>query len=181
MRHQGSYRKFSRTPAHRRAMFRNLATSLVEHERFETTIQKAKELRRVVEKLVTMAFVDNVANRRLALGYLTTKDSVHKLFADIAPRFKDRKGGYTRVIRTRIRAGDAAEMGMIEFLSEVGASAAKKTGSTSKKASGASKTAKAVAAEGDESATKSSEKAAKAPKTATPKSAASKTPKKASA
>jgi large subunit ribosomal protein L17 len=166
MRHQGSYRKFSRTPAHRRAMFRNLATSLVEHERFETTIQKAKELRRVVEKLVTMALVDNVANRRLALGYLTTKESVHKLFSEIAPRFKDRKGGYTRVIRTRVRAGDAAEMGMIEFLKAEGAAATKSASSKSgaaKKASSKSAVAKNDSAK--EEKAKSSEKV-KAPRAA---------------
>ena len=115
MRHQGAFRKFSRSPAHRRAMFRNLATSLVERERFETTIQKAKDLRRVVEKLVSLASTDTLANRRQAHGFLMTKDSVHKLFTDIGPRFKGRAGGFTRVIRTRIRACGAAEMGLIEF------------------------------------------------------------------
>lgn len=118
MRHQKAGRKFGRTPAHRKAMFRNLATSLFEHDRIETTLAKAKDLRRVSEKLITLAGEDTVHHRRQAYGYLTKKSVVHKLFAEIGPRFKERPGGYTRVIRTRRRAGDTAEMAMIELVPE---------------------------------------------------------------
>jgi large subunit ribosomal protein L17 len=123
-------------------MFRNLATSLIEHERFETTVQKAKDLRRVVEKLVTLAATDNLHNRRLAHSYLTNKNSVHKLFAEVGPRFKGRAGGFTRVIRTRVRVGDAAEMAMIEFVDrgEGGFSKGKKN-STEKAAKGSKEVA----------------------------------------
>jgi large subunit ribosomal protein L17 len=150
-------------------MFRNLATSLIEHERFETTIQKAKELRRVVEKLVTLALVDTVSNRRLALGYLTTKDSVHKLFSEIAPRFKNRSGGYTRVIRTRVRAGDAAEMGMIEFLKAEGAAATK---SATSKGGAKKSSAKSAAKEAPSKEGEAKEVKAKAPRAAKKKASA---------
>lgn len=90
MRHQKSLRKFGRTPAHRRAMFRNLATSLLEHERCETTVEKAKDLRRVVEKLITLAGEDTLHRRRRAYSYLQRKDVVHKLFAEIGPRYRER-------------------------------------------------------------------------------------------
>lgn len=116
MRHAKSFRKFSRTAAHRRAMFRNMTTSMIEHERLETTVEKAKDLRGVVEKLVTLAGEDTLPHRRRAYGYLKNKAVVHKLFADIGPRFRSRPGGYTRVIRTRRRAGDAAELAIIEFV-----------------------------------------------------------------
>ncbi len=127
MRHKKAFRKFSRTPAHRRAMFRNLATSLVLHDRIETTLPKAKELKRVVDKLVTLGKVDNLHNRRKAMAYLmpvnrTAKDNkekwtaVHKLFTDIALRYTERNGGYTRVIRTRVRPGDKAQMAFIGFV-----------------------------------------------------------------
>jgi large subunit ribosomal protein L17 len=118
-------------------MFRNLASSLIQHERFETTLPKAKDLRRVVEKLITLAATDSLANRRLALSYLQTKDSVHKLFADIGPRFKGRRGGFTRVVRTRTRVGDAAEMAVIEFVERGGSSSSKITKGKAKSRSGA--------------------------------------------
>ena len=116
MRHQNSLRKFNRTAAHRKSLFRNMATSLILHERFETTVEKAKDLRRVAEKLVTIGKVDTLAARRQAFSYVMDKAAVHKLFADIAPRFKSRNGGYTRVLRTRVRHGDTAEMAVVEFL-----------------------------------------------------------------
>ncbi len=116
MRHQKNFRKFSRTPAHRRAMFRNLATSLFLHEKLETTVQKAKDLRPIAEKLITIAGEDSLHHRRRAYGYLQSKAVVHKLFAEIGPRFKARPGGYTRIIRTRRRNGDAAEMAIIELV-----------------------------------------------------------------
>lgn len=118
MRHGKAHRKFNRTPSHRRAMFRNMATSLFEHERLETTIQKAKDLRPVAEKLITLAGEDNLHRRRQAYSYLQNKATVHKLFAEIGPRFKERPGGYTRVVRSRFRAGDAAELAIIELVSD---------------------------------------------------------------
>jgi large subunit ribosomal protein L17 len=133
MRHAKTYRKFSRTPSHRRAMFRNMATSLFLHERLETTVEKAKDLRSVAEKLITLAGTDTLHARRLAYGYVQDKSAVRKLFDVIGPRFKDRTGGYTRVVRTRVRPGDAAELAVIELVSEEFSPKAKKAGS--KKAS----------------------------------------------
>lgn len=118
MRHNKAYRKFGRTPAHRRAMFRNMATSLFQHEKIETTLHKAKDLRSVAEKLITTAKEDNLHNRRKAYGYLQSKAVVHKLFAELGPRYKDRPGGYTRVVRTRRRNGDAAELAVIQLVQE---------------------------------------------------------------
>lgn len=135
MRHQKSLRKFGRTPAHRRAMFRNLATSLLEHERCETTVEKAKDLRRVVEKLITLAGEDTLHRRRRAYSYLQRKDVVHKLFAEIGPRYRERPGGYTRVVRTRYRAGDSAEMAIIEL---VGDSASAKAATVTESSAAAS-------------------------------------------
>jgi large subunit ribosomal protein L17 len=116
MRHGHGLRKYGRTSAHRRAMFRNLATSLLKAEKCETTVEKAKGLRPVVEKLITLGKNDTLPARRKAYGYLKDKGIVHKLFADIGPRFVARKGGYTRIVRSRVRHGDAAEMAYIELL-----------------------------------------------------------------
>ena len=116
MRHKVAHRKFDRSPAHRRAMFRNMATSFLKEERIETTVEKAKDLRGVVERLITLGKKDDLHARRKAYGYLFNKAVVHKLFTDLGPRFKDRPGGYTRVIRTRRRAGDTAEMAYIELV-----------------------------------------------------------------
>ncbi len=116
MRHRNSGRKFSRTPAHRRAMFRNLATALLKHEQIETTLEKAKDLRGVVEKIITMAKVDSLYNRKKAFSYIEEKEVVRKLFSEIAPKYKERAGGYTRVIKASTRAGDAAEMAFIQLV-----------------------------------------------------------------
>ncbi len=116
MRHSVSHRKFSRTSGHRRALLRNLATSLILKESFETTVAKAKDLRGVVERLITLAKNDTLANRRRADSYLQSKDAVKKLFAEIAPRFKARAGGYTRVLKTVTRHGDAAPLAVIALL-----------------------------------------------------------------
>jgi large subunit ribosomal protein L17 len=102
--------------SHRKALLRNLATSFFKHERFETTVPKAKELRPVVERLVTIAKNDTLAGRRQAYSYLLDKAVVHKLFAEIGPRNTARNGGYTRIVRTRVRPGDAAEMAIIELV-----------------------------------------------------------------
>jgi large subunit ribosomal protein L17 len=126
MRHGIGYRKFQKSTAHTRALLRNLATSLILHERIETTLEKAKELRPVVEKLITSARTDTVTSRRNAYGYLMDKKVVHKLFTDVAPRFKTRPGGYTRVVRTRSRAGDAADMACIALIGTEESAAATK-------------------------------------------------------
>lgn len=113
MRHLKAGRKLNRTSAHRKAMFRNMATSMVKHETIRTTVPKAKELRRVVEPLITLAKEDSVANRRLAFDRLRDKEAVGKLFSDIGPRFKDRPGGYLRILKTGPRPGDAAPMAIV--------------------------------------------------------------------
>jgi large subunit ribosomal protein L17 len=151
-------------------MFRNLASSLIQHERFETTLPKAKDLRRVVEKLITLAATDSLANRRLALSYLQTKDSVHKLFAEIGPRFKGRRGGFTRVVRTRTRVGDAAEMAVIEFVEKAGAPAPKSAKAKGKSGAGAKSSAATPSTEaasaGDAGAVKAAPAKASSKKTA---------------
>lgn len=147
MRHQKAFRKFGRTPAHRRALFRNLATSLFKHEKLETTVHKAKDLRSVAEKLITLAGKDNLANRRRAYSYLLDKGVVHKLFTEIGPRYEKRPGGYTRVIRTRRRPGDAAELAVIELVEEKLAKKRKTSKKTTRKAEAQKSETKAVAAE----------------------------------
>jgi large subunit ribosomal protein L17 len=113
MRHKKSGRKLGRTSSHRKAMFRNMAASMLKHETIRTTLPKAKELRRVVEPLITLAKEDSVANRRLAFNRLRDKEVVGKLFTDLGPRFKDRPGGYLRILKTGPRPGDAAPMAIV--------------------------------------------------------------------
>ena len=117
MRHRKSGRRLGRNSSHRKAMFRNMAASMLKHETIRTTLPKAKELRRVVEPLITLAKEDSVANRRLAFDRLRDKEVVGKLFADLGPRFKDRPGGYLRILKTGARPGDAAPRAMV-MLSE---------------------------------------------------------------
>jgi large subunit ribosomal protein L17 len=116
MRHLKQGRKLGRTSAHRRALLRNLATALLEHERIITTEPKAKELRRVADKLVTLGKRGDLHARRQALQVVHSNDVVRKLFNDIAPRFAERKGGYTRVLHLGYRPGDAAAMAVIELV-----------------------------------------------------------------
>ncbi|MBE0485599.1 50S ribosomal protein L17 [Marinobacter sp.] len=116
MRHRKSGRKFNRTSAHRKAMFRNMAASLVEHELIKTTLPKAKELRRVAEPLITLAKNDSVANRRLAFARLRNDAVVAKLFNEIGPRYSERPGGYLRVLKCGFRAGDNAPMAFVELV-----------------------------------------------------------------
>lgn len=116
MRHRKSGRRLGRNSSHRKAMFRNMATSLVQHEMIKTTLPKAKELRRVVEPLITLAKEDGVANRRLAFDRLRDKAAVGKLFSDLGPRFKDRPGGYLRILKTGPRPGDAAPMAIVQLV-----------------------------------------------------------------
>ncbi len=116
MRHRKSGRRLGRNSSHRKAMFRNMATSLLLHESIKTTLPKAKELRRVVEPLITLAKEDGVANRRLAFNRLRDKEVVGKLFKDVGPRFKDRPGGYLRILKTGPRPGDAAPMAIVQLV-----------------------------------------------------------------
>ncbi|MCH8544802.1 MAG: 50S ribosomal protein L17 [Alcanivorax sp.] len=116
MRHRKSGRKFNRTSAHRAAMFRNMAVSLFEHGAIKTTLPKAKELRRVAEPLITLAKVDSVANRRLAFSRTRSKEIVGILFNELGPRYKERPGGYMRVLKMGFRAGDNAPMAYVELV-----------------------------------------------------------------
>lgn len=116
MRHQKSGRKFNRNSSHRKAMFRNMAGSLIEHEAIRTTLPKAKELRRVVEPLITLSKHDSVANRRLAFSRLRQRGLVTKLFNELGPRYQGRPGGYMRVLKSGFRAGDAAPMAFVELV-----------------------------------------------------------------
>ncbi|MFK0570049.1 50S ribosomal protein L17 [Endozoicomonas sp.] len=116
MRHRKSGRKLNRNSSHRKAMFKNMTASLVEHEVIKTTLPKAKELRRVAEPLITLAKEDSVANRRLAFDRLRDKAAVGKLFTDLGPRFKERPGGYIRIIKCGFRHGDNAPMAYVELL-----------------------------------------------------------------
>ena len=116
MRHRKSGRHLNRNSSHRKAMFSNMANSLFEHEIIKTTLPKAKELRRVAEPLITMAKDDTVAKRRLAFARLRDKAMVGKLFGELGPRYKDRAGGYTRIMKCGFRSGDAAPMAYIELV-----------------------------------------------------------------
>ncbi|MDX1405676.1 MAG: 50S ribosomal protein L17 [Woeseiaceae bacterium] len=127
MRHRKSGRRLGRNSSHRQAMFRNMATSLVRHEMIRTTVPKAKELRRVVEPLITLAKSDGVANRRLAFDRLRDKEAVGKLFSDLGPRFKDRPGGYLRILKTGPRPGDAAPMAIVQLVDGPASEAAEAT------------------------------------------------------
>lgn len=116
MRHRQGLRKLNRTSSHRLAMFRNMAVSLFTHEAIKTTLPKAKELRRVVEPLITLAKEPTVANKRLAFNRLRDRDIVVKLFAELGPRYKARNGGYTRILKMGFRQGDNAPMAFMELV-----------------------------------------------------------------
>jgi len=124
MRHRHSGRQLNRTSSHRKAMFSNMTSSLVEHEIIKTTLAKAKELRMIAEPLITLAKEDSVANRRLAFDRLRNKESVGKLFTDLGPRFKTRPGGYIRIIKCGYRMGDKAPMAYVELVDRPEATAA---------------------------------------------------------
>jgi len=111
-----SGRKFNRTSSHREAMFKNMASSLFKHELIRTTLPKAKELRRVAEPLITLAKTDGVANRRLAFSRLRDKEAVGKLFVELGPRYKERPGGYLRILKCGFRDGDNAPMAFVELV-----------------------------------------------------------------
>ncbi len=116
MRHRNSGRQLSRNSSHRHALLRNMATSLLRHETIRTTVPKAKELRRVVEPLITLAKADSLAKRRLAFSRLRDEGVVEKLFADLGPRFKARAGGYTRILKMEPRPGDSADMALMQLV-----------------------------------------------------------------
>ena len=116
MRHGNGLRKLNRTSSHRAAMFRNMANSLIEHEAIKTTVPKAKELRRIVEPLITLAKEPTVANRRLAFDRLRNRDNVVKLFDVLGPLFAKRPGGYTRILKMGFRVGDNAPMAYMELV-----------------------------------------------------------------
>jgi large subunit ribosomal protein L17 len=116
MRHGNAYRKLNRTASHRKAMFANMSASLIEHEQIVTTLQKAKELRPIVEKLVTLGKKGDLAARRQAISQIRDEDQVRKLFATIAPRYAARHGGYIRIMKAGFRHGDNADMAVIEFV-----------------------------------------------------------------
>jgi len=115
MRHKKTGRRLGRNSDHRKAMFRNMAVSLIVHESISTTLPKAKELRRTIEPLITLAKQDNVAKRRRAFDKLRDKAAVGKLFDEIGPRFKERTGGYLRILKKGVRSGDSAQMALVQL------------------------------------------------------------------
>lgn len=133
MRHGMSGRKFNRTSSHRLAMFSNMANALIKHEQIKTTLPKAKDLRPIVERLITLGKKGGLANRRLAYAHLRDNDMVTKLFTVIADRYKDRQGGYTRVLKAGFRYGDAAPMAIIELVDRDPAAKGLDSGPTAEK------------------------------------------------
>jgi large subunit ribosomal protein L17 len=146
MRHRNSGRQLSRNASHRHAMLRNMATSLLQHETIRTTVPKAKELRRVVEPLITLAKVDSLGKRRLAFARLRDDAVVEKLFTDLGPRFKARAGGYTRILKMEPRPGDSADMALMQLV-DAAVVPAEKTEEPAKAAKAPKKSKKAA---GDE-------------------------------
>ena len=116
MKHKVAGRKLGRNPAHRKAMLRNLVTSLLEHERIVTTVPKAKEARKIADKMITLGKRGDLHARRQAMSYIRTKSIVAKLFDELSEQYADRQGGYTRIIRTGTRFGDAAPMAIVELV-----------------------------------------------------------------
>jgi large subunit ribosomal protein L17 len=160
MRHRNIGRQLSRNSAHRHAMLRNMATSLLKHETIRTTVPKAKELRRVVEPLITLAKVDSMALRRLAYARLRDEAIVEKLFADLGPRFKARAGGYTRILKMEPRPGDTADMALMSLVEEAAKASDKKDDSKAAKAPKKSKKAAPEASAEPEAKPKRKAKAA---------------------
>jgi large subunit ribosomal protein L17 len=153
MRHRNSGRQLSRNSSHRHALLRNMAGSLLRHETIRTTVPKAKELRRVVEPLITLAKVDSLAKRRLAYSRLRDESVVEKLFADLGPRFKARAGGYTRILKMEPRPGDSADMALMQLVDAAVVPAAKvEEPKASKAPKTPKKSKKAAADEGDAAA-----------------------------
>ena len=150
MRHRNSGRQLSRNASHRHALMRNMATSLLRHETIRTTVPKAKELRRVVEPLITLAKIDSLGKRRLAFSRLRDLGVVEKLFADLGPRFKARAGGYTRILKMEPRPGDSAGMALMQLVEAAPTTPAEKADEPAK--GGASRKTKIKAESGGEAA-----------------------------
>lgn len=134
MRHGNSGRKLNRTPSHRKAMFANMAASLIKHEQIVTTLPKAKDLRRVTDRLISLGKKGGLANRRLALATLRNDDLVRKLFGELSERYKERPGGYTRVLKAGFRYGDMAPMAVIELVDRNPDAKGQDSGPTAEKA-----------------------------------------------
>jgi large subunit ribosomal protein L17 len=161
MRHRNSGRQLSRNASHRRAMLRNMATSLLQHETIRTTVPKAKELRRVVEPLITLAKVDSIGMRRLAYARLRDENVVEKLFEDLGPRFKARAGGYMRILKMEPRPGDSADMALVQLVESKPVAAEKKDDTKAAKAPKAAKQPKSAPKESKKTAAEAEEPAAK--------------------
>ena len=159
MRHKLSGRQLSRNSSHRHALMRNMSVSLLRHETIRTTVPKAKELRRVVEPLITLAKSDSEANRRLAFSRLRDMPLVEKLFTDLGPRFRARPGGYTRILRMVPRAGDAAKMALMQLVDRPAPAAVPTEAAADTKPK---KTRASAAAEAEQASVKAAAKAAKA-------------------
>ena len=162
MRHRNSGRQLSRNASHRHAMLRNMATSLLRHETIRTTVPKAKELRRVVEPLITLAKIDSLAKRRLAFSRLRDVSIVEKLFADLGPRFKARAGGYTRILRMEPRPGDSADMALMQLVDSAVVAAEKTDDTKAAKAPKAPRKSKKAAPDAEEPAAAPKRRKAKA-------------------
>lgn len=173
MRHGMSYRKLGRTSAHRAALFRNQLASLIEHERIVTTLPKAKELRPLIEKMVTLAKEDSVHNRRQAARSVQNEDLITRLFETLSPRFRERPGGYTRIIKLGPRRGDGAEMAILEFVDYELKTPAPETPKGRKKAAPKKEAADEEGAEPEEGEEKPKKKAA--PRKPAPKKKPAKT------
>lgn len=172
MRHLKAFRKLNRTSSHRSLMLRNLVTSLLEHERIETTVMKAKEARRIADKMITLGKNGSLHARRRAASVLMKKAVVQRLFDEIAPRYEKREGGYTRILRVGYRKGDGAPMAFLELVKEEVKEKKKKTGKKSTKKASAKSVAKGASS-------KTEKKAVKKPaskKAATEKAAVAETP-----
>lgn len=171
MRHQLSGRQLSRNAPHRWAMLRNMAASLLKHETIRTTVPKAKELRRIVEPLITLGKSDSLANRRLAFSRLRDANVVDKLFEDIGPRFKPRAGGYTRILKMDPRPGDSAPMALMQLVDQAAKAdeAAAPEAGAKKAKKAAKKAAPGADKEGAEAASDAAEKKPRARKKATKK------------
>jgi large subunit ribosomal protein L17 len=165
MRHQLSGRQLSRNSSHRHALMRNMSVSLLRHETIRTTLPKAKELRRVVEPLITLAKRDAEANRRLAFARLRDREVVEKLFADLGPRFKARPGGYTRILRMNPRPGDSAPMALMQLVDGPAAVAAEQPAEQAKKTTRRAKAKVEASAKAELKAKPAAEPAAEPKKT----------------
>jgi large subunit ribosomal protein L17 len=165
MRHQLSGRQLSRNSSHRHALMRNMSVSLLRHETIRTTLPKAKELRRVVEPLITLAKRDAEANRRLAFARLRDREVVEKLFADLGPRFKARPGGYTRILRMNPRPGDSAPMALMQLVDGPAAVAVEQPAEQGKKTARRAKAKVEASAKAEPKAKPAAEPAAEPKKT----------------